>query len=74
MKNDQQENLKETQRSIHYTTQHTDARLFLERDAAFPPSSQKGSYQEINSIPDYTRPRIESNQTAEAANAFEYHC
>jgi len=39
MKNNQQTNLKEPSLSLHYTTQRTHARLFVERGAAFLPRS-----------------------------------
>ena len=38
MTDNQQANLKGTSHFLHYTTQRTHARLFLERGAAFPPS------------------------------------
>ena len=38
MKDNQQTHLKGTSQSLHYTTQRTHARLFLERGAAFLPS------------------------------------
>ena len=38
MTDNQQANLKEPSHSLHYTTQRTHARLFLERGAAFFPS------------------------------------
>jgi hypothetical protein len=38
MKDNQQPNLKEPSNLLHYTTQCTHARLFLERGAAFLPS------------------------------------
>jgi hypothetical protein len=38
MKDNQQTHLKGTLQSLHYTTQRTHARLFLERGAAFLPS------------------------------------
>ena len=43
MTDNQQANLKEPSHSLHYTTQRTHARLFLERGAAFLPSFPKPS-------------------------------
>ena len=50
MKDNQQTHLKGTSQSLHYTTQRTHARLFLERGAAFSSSFYSLSFPDLSSL------------------------